>query len=137
MFCIQNNDPKKIVFMFSDGLRNDLGEGLARSFLKKGEVDLDLDNLELTARRCIFQSLPQKQMQKLCLRMYKLIKKLTKSEMRDYGVEFAEEWNAYNSEWDITRAYVTKKEIAIEKGVGKGYQALPTYYPLYLRNLDC
>ena len=57
--------------------------------------------------------------------------------MRDHCVEFTEQWNAYDSEWDITRAYFTKKEITNEKGVGEGYKALPTYYPLYLRNLDC
>ena len=75
-------------------------------------------------------------MQKLCLRMFKVIKKLTKSEIKDYGVEFAEEWNACNSEYDITRALVTKKEIVTEKVIGKGYRALPTYYPIYLRSLD-
>ena len=84
MFSIQNNDPKKIVFVFSDGLQNDLGMGLARSFLRKGEVDLELDDLELMPRRSIFQSLPRKRMTKLCLRMFKVIKKLTNSEIRDY-----------------------------------------------------
>ena len=137
MFCIKNNDPEKIVFVFSDGLRNTMGEELAKSFLKKGGVELDLNNLELMTGRSVFRSLPQRKMQKLCLTGYKLIKNLTKSEMRDYGVEFTEQWNAYDSALDITRAYVTKKVIINEKKVGEGYRALPTYYPLYLRNLDC
>ena len=62
MFCIKNNDPEKIVFVFSDGLRNTLGEGLAKSFLKKGEVELDLNNLELMTQRSVFRSLPRKKM---------------------------------------------------------------------------
>ena len=93
-------------------------------------MELDLNNLELMTRRSVFQSLPRRKMQKLCLIGYNFIKNLTKSEMRDYGVEFAEEWNAYDSSWDITRAYVTKKVIVNEKKVGEGYKALPTYYPL-------
>ena len=130
MFCIKNNDPEKIVFVFSDGLRNTMGEELAKSFLKKGGVELDLNNLELMTRRSVFRSLLRRKMQKFCLIGYKLIKNLTKSEMRDYGVEFTGQWNAYDSEWDITRAFVTKKETTNEKGVGEGYKALPTYYPL-------
>ena len=134
MFSIQNNDPE-IVFAFSSGLQNDLGVGLARDFLRKGEIDLELDNLEQMVRRCIFPNMPQKRMTKLCLRMFKVIKKLSKSEIKDYGVEFSEEWNICNSEYDITRALVTKKEVVHEKVIGKSYLALPTYYPVYLRSL--
>ena len=91
---------------------------VAKGFLKKGEVELDLNTLELMTRRSVFRSLPRRKMQKFCLIGYKLIKNLTKSEMRDYGVEFTEQWNAYDSAWDITRAYVTKKVIINEKKVG-------------------
>ena len=38
MFCIKNNDPEKIVFVSSDGLRNTMGEELTKSILKKGEM---------------------------------------------------------------------------------------------------
>ena len=57
--------------------------------------------------------------------------------MRDYCVEISEEWNAYDSSWDVTKAYVTKNGVFNAKKVGVGYKAYPTYYPWYLRNLDC
>ena len=45
MFSIQNNNPE-IIFAFSSELRNNMGVGLARDFLKKGELNLEMNNLE-------------------------------------------------------------------------------------------
>ena len=115
MFFIKNNNPEKIMFVFSHGLGNTLGDELAKSILKKGEMEINLNNLELMTRRSVFRSLPRRKMEKLCLISYKLIKNLTKSEMRDYCVEISEQWNAYDSLWDVTRAYVTKKGVVNEK----------------------
>ena len=66
--------------------------------------------------------------------IYRLIKNLTKSEMKDYCVEISEEWNVYNSSWDVSKAFVTKKGRFNTKKAGVGYKAYPTYFPLYLLN---
>ena len=134
MFSIRNNDPEKIMFVFSDGLENTLGAELARNILKKGEMDINLNTLELITRRSVFQSYHRRKVEKLCLKTYRLIKNFTKSEMKDYNVEISEEWNVYNTSMDVSKAFVTKKRgFDIEKA-GENYKAYPTYFPLYLKN---
>ena len=134
MFSIQNNNPE-IVFAFSSELQNNFGVGLARDFLRKGEFNLEVNNLEQMVRRCIFPDMPRKRIKKLCLRMFRVINKLSKSEMENYGVEFTEEWKMYGTNYDITRAMVKRVKVIHEKVRGRGYLALPTYYPDYLRSV--
>ena len=63
MFSIRNDDPDRILFIFSDRLENALGEQLARNVLKKGELDVQLRVLEHITRRSVFKNFHRKKME--------------------------------------------------------------------------
>ena len=78
MFSIKNDDPIRILFIFSDGLENAEVEQLARRLLSKGELYVQIrENLEHIIRRCVFRDFHRKKVGKICLRAYKLCKKST------------------------------------------------------------
>ena len=85
--------------------------GLARDFLRKGELNLEVNNLEQMVGRSIFPDMPRKRIKKLCLRMFRVINRLSKSEMENYGVEFSEEWKMYGTNYDITRVMVKREKV--------------------------
>ena len=134
MFSIMNNN-LEIIFAFSNELRNNSGVELARNFLKKGELNLETSNLEQLVRRGIFPNMPRKQIEKLSLKIFRVIHNLSKSEMVNYGVELREEWQIYGSNCDIIKALVRRKEVKNERIRGRGFVGFPTYYPDYLRSV--
>ena len=100
MFSLLNNK-KNIEFMFSEELKNDLGEYLAKGFLQKGEFSLDKDDLEIMVRRSIFPNMTRKNKVKLSLK--RVIYDLSKREMVDYDVTQSEEWKVYGSTVTLLR----------------------------------
>ena len=77
MFSMQNNK-EDVVFMFSSELKNKSGMNLATKFLKKGGSNLNENNLETLVRRCIFPDMPRKQIEKLSLKIYRIMYNLSK-----------------------------------------------------------
>ena len=134
MFSMLNNK-KEIIFMFSDELCNKSGIELTKNFLKKGESNLIKGNLEHLVRRGVFPNMPRKQVEKLSLKLFRIIHNLPKKEMVNYVVEQQEEWQIYKSDCDLIKATIRKKEVKNEKIGGRGFLGLSTYYPDYLRNI--
>ena len=79
--------------------------------------------------------MPREQIKKLCLKIFRVIHNLSKSEMGNYGVEFREEWQMYGTNCDIIKVVVKREKVKNEKVRGRGYVGLPTYYPDYLRSV--
>ena len=121
--------------MFSDELSNNSEIELTKNFLKKGESNLATSNLEHLVRRGVFSNIPRKQVERLSLKIFRIIHNLPKREMVNYVVEQHEEWQIYKSDCDLIKATIRKKEVKHEKVEDNGYMGLPTYYPDYLRNI--
>ena len=134
MFSMLNNK-KEIIFMFSDELCNKSGIELTKNFLKKGESNLVIGNLEHLVRRGVFPNMPRKQVERLNLKIFRIMHNLPKREMVNYVVEQHEEWQIYKSDCDLIKATIRKKGVKHEKIGGNGYMGLATYYPDYLRNI--
>jgi hypothetical protein len=133
MFSLLNNK-KNIEFMFSEELKNDLGEYLSKGFLQKGEFILGKEDLEIMVRRSIFPNMTRKNKVKLSLKIFRVIYDLSKREMVDYDATQSEEWKIYGSDSDLIKVNIYKNKLVNEKLKRVNYMSLPTYFPLYLRS---
>ena len=133
MFSLQNNK-EDVVLMFSSELKNETGMNLAKKFLKKGGSNLEQKNLESMVRRGIFPNMPRKKIERLSLKLFRIMYNLTKKEMVNYRVEQCEEWHIYGSNFDLIKVSVRKSGVENEKVGSRSYIGLPTYFPCYLRN---
>ena len=135
MFSIKNDDPIRILFIFSDGLENAEVEQLARRLLSKGELYVQIrENLEHIIRRCVFRDFHRKKVDKICLKAYELCKNLTKTQMKDYRVEIFEFWDDLDTSIDVTVAFVSETNEKKIKKVGNNFRSFPTYFPIFLEN---
>ena len=133
MFSLLNNK-KNIEFMFSEELKNDLGEYLSKGFLQKGEFILEKGDLEIMVRRSIFPNMTRKNKVKLSLKIFRVIYDLSKREMVDYDATQSEEWKVYGSGSDLIKVNIYKNKLVNEKLKRVNYMSMPTYFPLYLRS---
>ena len=133
MFSMQNNK-EDVVFMFSSELKNKSGMDLAKKFLKKGGSNLEQKNLESLVRRGIFPDMPRKQIERLSLKLFRIMYNLPKKEMVNYRIEQSEEWQIYGSNFDLIKISIRKNGVEYEKVGGRSYIGFTTYFPCYLRN---